>query len=94
MKKKQPCFAHTFNLIVSHALEDDESAATAIHDVKKVTLFFKQSVQATRELRTLHEKNRTTFKKIKKTSKQGGIAPTPCLKAMFLSTKRSSLYSA
>ena len=50
-KDNQPCFAHTLNLIVTHSLEDDESAASDIHDVKQIALFFKQSVQATRELK-------------------------------------------
>ena len=64
-KEWHPCFAHTLNLIVSHALEDDESAATDIQNVKNIALFFKQSVQATQELKKLHEKNGTQFKKIK-----------------------------
>ena len=64
-KDNQPCFAHTLNLIVTHSLEDDESAASDIHDVKQIALFFKQSVQATRELKKVHEKNGSIFKKIK-----------------------------
>ena len=60
----QPCFAHTLNLIVSHALEDDESNSD-IKKVKDIVAFFKLSVNATKDLRDLHNKNSTEFKKLK-----------------------------
>ena len=60
----QPCFAHTLNLVVSHALEDDKDAASDIQAVKSIALFFKQSVQATRELKKIHQKKQSTFKNI------------------------------
>ena len=64
-KDRQPCFAHTLNLVVSHALEDDKYAASDIQAVKSIALFFKQSVQATRELKKMHQKKQSMFKKIK-----------------------------
>ena len=50
---RQSCFTHYLDLVVSHTLEDDKDAASDIQSVKSNALFFKQSVQATRELKIL-----------------------------------------
>ena len=67
-KDNQPCFAHTLNLIVTHALEDDESCDD-IKSIKDIVQFFRISVQATKELRDIHEKNETVFRKLKNSVK-------------------------
>ena len=67
-KDNQPCFAHTLNLIVTHALEDDESCDD-IKSIKDIVQFFRMSVQATKELRDIHLKNETVFRKLKNSVK-------------------------
>lgn len=63
-KDNQPCFAHTLNLIVTHALEDDDSCDD-IKNIKDIVQFFRMSVKATKDLQEIHKKNETTFKKLK-----------------------------
>ena len=64
----QPCFAHTLNLVVSHSLEDDASHGD-IEKVKDIVQFFKLSVNATKDLKDIHEKNSTEFRKLKNSVK-------------------------
>ena len=60
----QRCFAHTLNLVVRHALDDDESMS-CIKKVKAIATFFSASTIANQALKSLHANQQTKMIKIK-----------------------------
>ena len=57
-----PCFAHTLNLVVRHALEKDTATQRMIARVKNIVTFFHSSTQANNDLRKLQGEK---FRKLK-----------------------------
>lgn len=50
------CFAHTLNLIVTSSIEKNTSLLSLLNEVKNIVKFFKQSINASDELRKITDK--------------------------------------
>ena len=58
------CFAHTLNLAVKHAINDDLPTKTVVKKVKGIVSHFRTSMIALNQLKDQHVKDNKVFKKL------------------------------
>ena len=59
------CFAHTLNVAVKHAVEDDQRTKCLVKKVKDIVHYFNASTVALNELKERHEIEGSKFVKLK-----------------------------